>query len=106
LQPLVENAIYHGIKNKEGIGMIVISGYKDDNKMILEVFDDGCGMTEDELKQIRENSNEVVDSGFGIYNVNSRLKLFFGNEAQLLFDSCKGVYTQVKLIIPLDKVGE
>jgi len=110
LQPLVENAIYHGIKNKEDIGMIVISGYKDDNTMILEIFDDGCGMTEDELKQIRENanslSNEVIDSGFGIYNVSSRLKLFFGNEAQLMFDSSKGVYTQVKIIIPLDKLGE
>jgi len=110
LQPLVENAIYHGIKNKEDIGMIVISGYKDDNNMILEVFDDGCGMTDDELKQIREKSNsisdEVIDSGFGIYNVNSRLKLFFGNEAQLIFDSSKGVYTQVKIIIPLDKLGD
>ncbi|SEW19577.1 sensor histidine kinase [[Clostridium] fimetarium] len=110
LQPLVENAIYHGIKNKEDIGMIVISGYKAENTMILEIFDDGCGMTEDELKQIRENanslSNEVMDSGFGIYNVSSRLKLFFGNEAQLMFDSSKGVYTQVKIIIPLDKLGE
>jgi len=48
----------------------------------------------------------VIDSGFGIYNVSSRLKLFFGNEAQLMFDSSKGVYTQVKIIIPLDKLGE
>lgn len=110
LQPLVENAIYHGIKNREDKGTIVISGYQKEDCMILEVFDDGSGIAESELCKISEalktNSSSNVENGFGIYNVNSRLKLFFGNEAELVYDSCIGVYTQAKIIIPLNKFVE
>lgn len=103
LQPLVENAIYHGIKNKEEKGTIVISGYQKDNEMILEVFDDGKGMTAEQLQELNEklqNGTEQGDS-YGLFNVNSRLQLFFGKQAHLEYDSGEGVYTQVKVVIPL-----
>lgn len=107
LQPLVENAIYHGIKKKEEFGTIVISGYEENDFIYLKVFDDGIGMSEEELKElqtavgrgkVREESNH-----FGLRNVNHRLKLYFGEEAKLVFESTYGMYTQVTMVLPKTK---
>ena len=104
LQPLVENAIYHGIKKKEEYGMIIISGYEKDDYIYLEVFDDGAGMTKDQLAELREtvNKRELNENTkhFGLSNVNHRLKLYFGEEARLEFESTEGMYTQVTMILP------
>lgn len=104
LQPLVENAIYHGIKKKEEYGMIIISGYEKDDYIYLEVFDDGAGMTKDQLAELREtvNKRELNENTkhFGLSNVNHRLKLYFGDKARLEFESTEGMYTQVTMILP------
>ena len=104
LQPLVENAIYHGIKKKEEYGMIIISGYEKDDYIYLEVFDDGAGMTKDQLTELKEtvNKRELNENTkhFGLSNVNHRLKLYFGEEARLEFESTEGMYTQVTMILP------
>ena len=104
LQPLVENAIYHGIKKKEEYGMIIISGYEKDDYIYLEVFDDGAGMTKDQLAELKEtvNKRELNENTkhFGLSNVNHRLKLYFGEEARLEFESTEGMYTQVTMILP------
>lgn len=104
LQPLVENAIYHGIKKKDGYGTIVISGYEKNGYIYLEVFDDGAGMTENQVMELEKTVNkcelEENVKHFGLSNVNHRLKLYFGEEARLEFESTEGMYTQVTMILP------
>jgi two-component system sensor histidine kinase YesM len=106
LQPIIENAIYHGIKGKEGLGTIILSGRKKDNVMIFEVYDDGLGMTAQELddliKSVNNNRSEHVSNSFGLKNVNSRLKLYFGSKAKMSFFSAKNEFTQVIIEIPLE----
>lgn len=105
LQPLVENAIYHGIKQKEGKGTIVLSGERNDDRIVFSVYDDGAGMEPDKLADLRKSiagNAEVQNGNFGLRNVSSRLKLFYGKDAGLSFDSVKGMFTEVKVIIPIN----
>ncbi len=79
IQPLVENALYHGIKPKLGNGNITVRIFRADAAICFEVIDDGVGITPERLRQIDENlSNREQCSGFGIYNVNERLVMYFG----------------------------
>ena len=102
LQPVVENALYHGIKNKRGKGKITVRGYERDDRIFLEVIDNGIGMDEAELERLKgklkgEASHE---RGFGIGNVNERLRLNYGPEYGLSFESVKGEGTTVTVCIP------
>ncbi|XOJ02507.1 cache domain-containing sensor histidine kinase [Paenibacillus polymyxa] len=88
LQPLIENALYHGIKNKRGQGLISIHGYVEDNSIILTVQDNGIGMSADRLAQLREElekpagsrspQDDEQEGGFGLLNVHHRIRLYFG----------------------------
>ena len=81
LQPLVENSIYHGIKNKGGIGIIKIKGKICNDKILLQVIDNGIGMGPEEIKNIFEKSGKSPrGSGVGVKNVNERIKLYFGKD--------------------------
>lgn len=106
LQPLVENALYHGIKNKRGGGVITVSGRKQTaDHMVFEVADDGIGIPADKLAQLRASiDNEPFlsgDNGFGLCNVNQRLKLYYGKQFGLTIQSEYGVGTTVAAVIPL-----
>ncbi|WP_434577004.1 sensor histidine kinase [Thermoanaerobacterium thermosaccharolyticum] len=109
LQPLVENAIYHGINPKEGTGIIIICGEKKDNKIVLTIYDDGVGMNKEKLETLRksiyESQMQEHKGSFGLKNVYTRLKLFFGEGVIMSFDSCEGVFTQVTLELPILKDG-
>ncbi len=88
LQPLVENSIYHGIKNKNGDGLIRIIGKQVADKILLQVMDNGVGMTPEEMRKIFEKSDKSrIGSGVGVRNVNERIKLYFGDEYGLSFES-------------------
>jgi two-component system sensor histidine kinase YesM len=101
LQPLVENALYHGIKNKSGIGEITITGQLKDGRIYLQVKDNGVGMDETALRSILERKDMVPGGkGFGIYNVNERIKLYFGEIYALSFESEPGEGTTVTVCIP------
>ena len=84
LQPLVENALYHGIKNKRGGGCIVLRGYEDRNGLVFEVEDDGIGMDEAELAAVRakltlepeEELAPIGSGGFGLHNVAQRIQMY------------------------------
>jgi len=105
LQPVIENAIYHGIKGKEGLGTIILSGNKKEDKMIFEVYDDGLGMSEQELDNLITNVNNRKEQqlkSFGLRNVNNRLKLYFGSKAKMNFFSIKNEFTQVIIEIPIE----
>lgn len=104
LQPLVENAIYHGIKNKESGGRVVVRGRRMNGSVILEVEDDGLGM-EDELMgrvtRLRSSEEGGGKSGsrVGVRNVHERIQLYFGAEYGLRYrrNERNGVTVEVKL---------
>ena len=106
LQPLVENALYHGIKNKRNGGIISVrASQNDDGEIVLEVEDNGVGMTPDKLERVRaqinEDSEEIrLETGFGIDNVNKRIRLYYGRQYGLSIASEDGVGTCVTLVIP------
>ncbi len=104
LQPLVENSIYHGIKQKDEMGEIIIRGYEKDETLCFEVFDTGIGMTDEKKMEILEKLSHNDDTSgrdsFGLYNVAQRLQLFYGEDSSLLIESCYQEYTQVTIKIP------
>lgn len=101
LQPLVENAIYHGIKYKEGKGKVCIGGCIEDGKIILKVADDGIGMTEEQLSRIFEKKEtDTRKNGVGVLNVHERLQLYYGPEYGLEFFSEPDCGTTVEVHIP------
>jgi two-component system sensor histidine kinase YesM len=110
LQPLVENALYHGIKNKRNGGTIVVRAtQKNQNEVLLEVVDDGIGFTPEKLAQVQakliDDSGEIrLESGFGIDNVNKRIKLYYGKQYGLSITSKYHLGTCVTIVIPVKKV--
>lgn len=105
LQPLVENAIYHGIKEKRGNGLITILGEKKDGKLHFVVTDDGIGMQESKLKEINNMLKSTNTSGsdinYGIYNVNEKIRLTYGDEFGLRYESVYGEGTVVDIWHPI-----
>lgn len=104
LQPIVENSIYHGIKNKLEMGTIRISGYKEGDNVVLEVYDDGVGMSGEKLEKLLESINlpEIEENPitFGLRNVQQRILLNFGREYGLEIESVENGYTKVRIRIP------
>lgn len=106
LQPLVENALYHGIKNKRQGGTIIIRAKpKGTNEVLLEVEDDGIGFTSEKLAQLQTELNDDsgdirLESGFGIGNVNKRIRLYYGKQYGITIKSEYYTGTRVSLIIP------
>jgi two-component system sensor histidine kinase YesM len=103
LQPFVENAIYHGIRNMYGIedGRITIRGREANDQIVFEVEDNGLGMTPEQLDKIRINGEEDSrNQGIGIRNVNERIKLYFGHEYGIHIRSEIEVGTCVTITIP------
>lgn len=100
LQPLVENALYHGIKLKRAIGHINIRGWMDGGCVILEVCDNGIGMTREKLEQLRSEMEDEKRVGFGFSAVNQRLQLQFGRAYGLSVSSREGIGTTVTARFP------
>jgi len=107
LQPLVENAIYHGVKEVDHRGLISIAGWLEDNVIVLEVRDNGIGMDEEKLNSllaVLEDSTEKTarmnKQGLGVRNVHERIKLYFGNEYGLSCSSIPGEGTVISVRFP------
>lgn len=103
LQPLVENALYHGIKTKRAKGMILVTGKMEDDKIYFDVKDNGVGMNEAELASLRSKilkPCKETDSGFGLANVNERIRMNFGLEYGITIHSKQGEGTLVQVVIP------
>ncbi len=104
LQPLIENAVYHGIKPKRGLGIITITIQKLAQSILIRIQDDGVGITQEEVSRINEMMSEkylLNETNIGICNVNQRVKLLISNEAALRIQSKENIGTTVDLEIPL-----
>lgn len=105
LQPIVENALYHGIKNKREKGFLKIKGWEKNNTIYMQVKDNGIGMKTEELRKmqrlVRMGGDEIdAREGFGIANVAERIRLNYGAEYGLTIESEYGVGTLVTVKIP------
>ena len=105
LQPLVENAIYHGLKYKETKGHLNIRAYERGNKVYIIVADDGVGMDDETLQHIfDETKTEHKSNGVGVPNVQKRLKLYYGADYGISYISRKGVGTVATVSVPLESI--
>lgn len=107
LQPLVENAIYHGFEQVQENGKIRITVDWKGNEIIFEVYDNGQGIEKSCLEEINEKLKNICDcsaetdqNGYGIFNINARIKNVFGMEYGLSYESKQNQYTIAKLTLP------
>ena len=110
LQPIIENAIYHGIKNKRGKGLVQVRGFIDEGRDILIVIEDnGIGMSETRLEELKfalsqphppEETGKEVSGGFGLHNVHQRLRLYYGEAYGVQVNSKEREGTTVTIRIP------
>ena len=101
LQPMVENAIYHGVGDEKE--KISIRGFEENGFLIFEVENTGYGITEDRIKEIHTMLRDpALNKGIGIKNVYQRLKLYYGERADIIITSELDEMTNVRLIIPLE----
>ncbi|MDL4840895.1 cache domain-containing sensor histidine kinase [Aquibacillus rhizosphaerae] len=114
LQPIVENAIYHGIKERRGIGHIILTAQEKEKQLSIVIQDDGVGMSETQLQEIRHILSEAVGrtenqdrvetkdkKSYGMLNVQARIKLAFGEGYGIYMDSKKNVGTRVEILLPI-----
>jgi two-component system sensor histidine kinase YesM len=109
LQPLVENALYHGIKLKRNGGTITVRAkLKDEDEVVLEVEDNGIGFTPEKLAlvqaELSDDAGDIrLESGYGIDNVNKRIKLYYGKQYGLSIKSEYQGGTRATIVIPAKK---
>lgn len=112
LQPVVENAILHGLEERERGGIIKISVTKhmeEQELLCIEVSDNGCGMTEEELAQLRRNIEQkdiTRSKSIGLYNINQRIKLTYGDAFGIQVLSVPEEGTRVRLYLPVSRMAE
>ncbi len=103
LQPLVENSLYHGIKYKRAKGNILITGRICGDELHFTVEDNGVGMEEEELCKLQEEIKKPckdTEKGFGLANVNERIRMYFGAQYGMTIASVRGKGTRVEIVIP------
>lgn len=104
LQPLVENSLYHGVKNKRERGKITVSVNKEDDGVRFSVVDNGIGMRQEELEELKRRlKSENGEKGYGLFNVNRRLKLYYGLDNDIEISSEYGKGTVVSFVLGLNQ---
>lgn len=110
-QPIVENAVFHGIETKRGKGLLEIEACKQQSDLLFVIRDDGMGMTEQQLAAIRRRLSDPSSSGqhdgesgkVGIKNVHDRIRFYYGDAYGISIDSVQGEGTQVTIRIPAEQ---
>ena len=100
LQPLVENAIYHGLKPKRGKGRIIVTGTRVDDSIILKVSDTGLGMNKEELENLKTRVLNEDTTSFGLTSSYKRLKILYGEECRFDIESTPQEGTSISIQIP------
>lgn len=104
LQPVVENAFVHGLEEKKEKGTILINLYTKDEKLYINIEDNGAGMNDTILENLRKSLNLEDHEGksIGMKNVNQRIKLHYGNEFGIKLESKLGIGSKVTIILPME----
>lgn len=105
LQPIVENAVYHGIKQSEHGGAITIGAELREGCLMITVEDEGVGMSAEQMEQLFVPKDNT-DRGIGVINVNNRIKLCFGQQYGLHYQSSPDQGTRVEICLPIIEEGE
>ena len=100
IQPLVENAVVHGLRNKKDGVLMIRARIRKDN-LEITVLDNGCGMDAAIIQNILKKPDEMIGESIGLANVNQRLCLTYNLEQGLYIKSRKGHYTRMDIVIPL-----
>ena len=104
LQPLVENALYHGIKNKRGGGKIIVEGKLVEDDIVIRVIDNGKGMTQEKCNEVVNNlMNRDIEKnkGYGLSNVYKRIKYYYGEDSRMDIISSEEKGTEVAISIKI-----
>lgn len=111
IQPIVENAVYHGLEKKKEKGKVTIKAFATDTRLSINIIDNGLGIPAERLKVLNKNlylgqtSDPKADSdkkqSIGLYNVNQRIKLYYGDEFGLRIQSVVDSKTNVEIIVPI-----
>ena len=99
LQPIVENAIHHGRDDDSEAFHILIRLFEEQGKTVFEVIDDGCGMDPEKLMDL-QNSMNHSEGGYGLRNVNIRIKLQYGPQYGVYIESERGFGTKIRIEFP------
>lgn len=99
LQPIVENAIHHGRDDDSEVFHILIRLFEEQEKTVFEVIDDGCGMDPEKLMEL-QNSMNHSEGGYGLRNVNIRIKLQYGPQYGVYIESERGFGTKIRIEFP------
>lgn len=102
IQPIVENAIIHGIESKIGDGTLLIRGYEENQMIIFEISDDGVGIDYEKLAQLQSDQGDL-DHSIGISNTDRRIKLYYGEQYGVHIKSKVDVGTTVTVTVPVMK---
>lgn len=103
LQPLVENAIAHGLKEYQGVGKIDIIGTIENDLIHIQIKDNGYGMLESKIAEIYESfEDKTIHNGVGVQNVYQRLKIYYGEKADVKIESTLDVGTTIHIYIPIE----
>lgn len=100
-QPLVENALKHGLSQKPSGGVIHVSYFREDQKLIIRVSDNGIGMSEKKIEKILSCNQSINAGHIGIYNIQERIHLYFGDEYGIQVQSQENLYTRFEVTLPL-----
>ena len=100
LQPLVENAIYHGLKTRKEKGNIYVKGWSENELIHLLIEDDGVGMSEEKIKEVMENEDDMKKGHFGLSSVHRRIQIYYGAEYGIRIESKEQVGTKILIRLP------
>ena len=100
LQPLVENAIYHGLKTRKEKGNIYVKGWSENELIHLLIEDDGVGMSEEKIKEVMENEDDMKKGHFGLSSVHRRIQIYYGAEYGIRIESKEQVETKILIRLP------
>ena len=111
IQPLVENAIMHGLERKVEGGWVRITAYVTERRFVVQVVDNGVGMSEERLELLNRTmkmnpvhqtiSQDKNHSGIALININKRLKLKYGNQFGIILSSTPNIRTVTEVVLPL-----
>ena len=96
LQPIIENSIIHGLSKRDYEGSIKVKILKEEDKVIVNIFDNGSGIKEKEIEEILNGKSQ----GIGVYNSNRRIKIYYGDEYGIEMKSEVSEYTETTIKLP------